>query len=291
MLLNRRQFYRVGTGLGLGAAMLRLGRSQSYAAVELVEGHAAGEGVRLFYVRAGAGPLILFLHGFPDSWQLYHSYLQEFGRDHLAVAANLRGVLPSGRPEAIEAYAMPRLLGDLHCLLDHFGRASTILVANDWGAYVAWVFASAYPDRVERLVIMNGGHPALLLRDFRTDSAQIAASQYERGPLPAPHPAYLAADPIKVPASLEAAADLPVPDLGAAFFDGVTHPPASTSLVVEVPTLVIWGMEDSSQVPGLLDGLEAHARDLTVVRIDDAGHYPMLSHSVRVVAEIRHFLG
>jgi pimeloyl-ACP methyl ester carboxylesterase len=164
-------------------------------------------------------------------------------------------------------------------------------VANDWGAYVAWVFASAYPDRVERLVIMNGGHPALLLRDFRTDPAQIAASQYERGPLPAPHPAYLAADPIKVPASLEAASDLPVPDLGAAFFDGVTHPPASTSLVVEVPTLVIWGMEDSSQLPGLLDGLEAHARDLTVVRIDDAGHYPMLSHSVRVVAEIRHFLG
>jgi epoxide hydrolase 4 len=234
----------------------------------------------------------VFLHGFPDSWSLYRPYLLEFGEDHLAVAPNLRGVRPSEQPEAVEAYAMPRLLGDLHGLLDHLGRQSCTLVANDWGAYIAWVFASAYPDRVERLVVMNGGHPALLLRDFRTSRAQIAASQYERhtAPQPAPYRAYLEADPIKVPASLEAAADLPAPDLAAAFFGGVARRPASTSLVVEVPTLVIWGMQDPFQLRGLLVGLDAYVRDLTLRRIEDGGHYPMQTHPELVTQAIRRFL-
>jgi pimeloyl-ACP methyl ester carboxylesterase len=187
---------------------------------------------------------------------------------------------------------MPRLLGDLHGLLDHLGRQSCSLVTNDWGAYIAWVFASAHPDRVERLVIMNGGHPALLLRDFRGSRAQIAASQYERHAAvgPGPHAAYLRADPIKVPASLEEAAELPVPDLAAAFFASAARPPASTSLVVEVPTLVIWGMRDPYQLPGLLVGLEAYVSDLTLLRIEDAGHWPMQTHTTEVMQAIRRLL-
>ena len=66
-------------------------------------------------------------------------------RDHLVVAPNLRGYPPSDAPDDVDAYAMPRLLGDLHGLLDHLGRERCILVGNDWGGYVAWVFASAYP--------------------------------------------------------------------------------------------------------------------------------------------------
>lgn len=187
---------------------------------------------------------------------------------------------------------MPRLLGDLHAFLDHFGREGCILVANDWGAYIAWVFASAYPRRVERLVIMNGAHPAVLLREYRTSPAQIAASQYERPAerQPAPYRAYLQADPIKVPASIEEATDRPAPDLAKEFFDGVTQPPATTSLRVEVPTLVIWGMKDPYQLPGLLEGLDAHVPDLMLLRIEDAGHYPMESHAEQVTRAIRGFL-
>lgn len=291
---DRRRFHRLAAPLALAlAAGWSLGaRRPAAAGIELQEGYAPGDGIRLYYARAGAGPLILFLHGFPDSWRLYRPYLIEFGRDHLAVAPNLRGVPPSAQPVADEAYAMPRLLGDLHGVLDHLGRQSCTLVANDWGAYIAWVFASAYPDRVERLVIMNGGHPALLLRDFRGSRAQIAASQYERHAAvgPGPHAAYLRADPIKVPASLEEATELPVPDLAAAFFGGTARPPASTSLVVEVPTLVIWGMQDPYQLPGLLAGLDAHVRDLTLLQIEAAGHYPMQTHAAEVTRAIRRFL-
>ena len=258
-------------------------------------GYAAGDGARLFFVRVGEGPLMLFLHGHPDSALLYESQLREFGRDHLAVAPNLRGYPPSDAPEAVEAYAMPRLLGDVHGLLDHFGTERCTLVGNDWGGYVAWVFASAYPTRVERLIILNAPHPAIHLREVRTNPAQIAASQYEREYNAAadPHPVwynYYRADPIKVPASLEEGAAHKAPDLAADFFSGLGTPPATTSLQVKVPTLVIWGMRDPSLLPRQLDGLEAYAPDLTVVRIEDGGHYPMRSHPELVNQAIRAFM-
>ena len=291
---DRRQFNQWSAWLGLAIAVEpTLGALPCAAAsIKLQEGETSGDGIRLFYVRAGEGPLMMFLHGFPETWTLYRPYLLEFGQGHLAVAPNLRGVHPSEQPTAVEAYSMPHLLGDLHALLDHFGRKSCILVANDWGAYIAWVFASAYPDRVESLVIMNGGHPALLLRDFRNSPAQIAASQYERDAVfeRAPYPAYLEADPIKVPASIEEAATLPIPDLADAFFYDVTQPPTSTSLVVEVPTLVIWGMLDPFQLPELLNGLDAYVPALTLLQIEDAGHYPMRTHPEEVTRAIRQFL-
>jgi pimeloyl-ACP methyl ester carboxylesterase len=259
------------------------------------EGYAAGDGVRLYFVRAGEGSLMLFLHGAPDSWALYESQLREFGGDHLAVAANLRGYAPSDAPAAVEAYAMPRLLGDVHGLLDHFGRERCILVGNDWGGYVAWVFASAYPSRVERLIILNAPHPAVHLREVRTNAAQIEASQYERefNTAVAPYPVwynYYRADPIKVPASLGDSANLGLPDLPSRFFADVAKPPATTSLRVSVPTLVIWGMRDPSLLPHQLQGLGEYAPDLTVVRIEDASHYPMRSHPALSNEAIRVFL-
>jgi pimeloyl-ACP methyl ester carboxylesterase len=258
-------------------------------------GYVAGDGVRLYLVRAGEGALMLFLHGAPDSWALYEPQLREFGRDHLAVAPNLRGFAPSDAPDAVEAYAMAHLLGDVHALLDHFGRERCILVGNDWGGYVAWVFASAYAPRVERLIILNAPHPAVHLREVRANEAQIRASQYERdiNAAPAPYPAwynYYRADPIKVPASLEDGARMAVPDLASRFFAGVGKPPVTTSLRVDVPTLVIWGMRDPSLLPHQLSGLEEFAPNLSVVRIEESGHYPMRSHPELVNRLIRAFI-
>jgi pimeloyl-ACP methyl ester carboxylesterase len=110
-------------------------------------GYADGDGVRLYFVQGGEGQLMLFLHGHPDTWTLYRSQLAEFSRDHMVVAPNLRGYPPSDQPAAVEAYAMPRSLGDVHALLRHFGPQRCILVGNDWGGCIAWVFASAYPRK------------------------------------------------------------------------------------------------------------------------------------------------
>ena len=260
-----------------------------------MEGYADGDGVRLHFVRAGEGKLMLFLHGAPDNGTLYMSQLAEFSRDHMVVAPNLRGYPPSDQPDAVDAYAMPRLLGDVHALLRHFGRERCILVGNDWGGYIAWVFASAYPDRVERLIILNAPHPAIYLREIRNSAAQIQASQYEREyhSAVAPYPAwynYYRADPIKVPSSIADAARTEPPDLAARFFADVAEAPATTSLRVDVPTLVLWGMQDPACLPGQLDNLHDHAPDAIVVRIEDAGHRPMQSHPTLVNRAIRDFL-
>jgi len=295
-VLNRRHLLKFGASLPLAtfasvAIPPRAGASQS----GLVEGYADGDGVRLYVASGGEGELMLFLHGGQDSWTLYMSQLAEFSRDHLVAAPNLRGFPPSDQPQAVEAYAMPRLLGDVNALLRHFGRERCILVGNDWGGYIAWVFASAYPARVERLIILNAPHPAIYLREVRRSAAQIQASQYEReyNNAVAPYPSwynYARADPIKVPSSLAEAAQMETPDLAGRFFAGVAEPPVTNSLRVDVPTLVLWGMQDPVCLPGQLDNLHDYAPNATVVRIEDAGHRPMQSHPALVNRAIRDFL-
>ena len=294
--VNRRYLLNLGARLSLttfaSAAMWpHPGAGQS----GLVEGSADSDGVRLHFVRAGQGELMLFLHGVPDTGALYMSQLTEFSRDHMVVAPNLRGFPPSDQPKAVDAYAMPRLLGDVAALLRHFGRERCTLVGNDWGGYIAWVFASAYPGRVERLIILNAPHPAIFLRELRSSAAQIQASQYEREYYNAiaPYPAwynYYRADPIKVPSSIADAAQSETPDLAARFFADAAAPPATKSLRVDVPTLVLWGMQDSVCLPSQLDNLHDYAPNATVVRIEDAGHRPMQSHSALVNRAIRDFL-
>jgi pimeloyl-ACP methyl ester carboxylesterase len=295
-IMDRRRLLSVGIWALAASSRLGLARAQSAAGFEFSEDYAIGDGARLYFVRSGEGPLMLFLHGHPDSWALYEPQIKEFSRDHLVVAPNLRGYPPSDAPDSIEAYAMPRLLGDLHGLLDHLGRERCILVGNDWGGYVAWVFASAYPGRVERLIILNAPHPAIFLREVRTNPAQIRASQYERAFHTAtpPYPRwynYYRADPIKVPSSMAESASMGMPDLSAHFFAGVGRPPAATSLRLSVPTLVIWGLSDPTTLSGSLDGLEEYVQYLAVVRIADADHYPMRSHPSLVNQCIRNFVG
>ena len=294
--VDRRQLLTLGARLSLAtfasaAISPHPGASQS----GLAEGYADGDGARLYFVRGGEGELMLFLHGAGDTGALYMSQLAEFSRDHMVAAPNLRGFPPSDQPKAVDAYAMPRLLGDVHALLRHFGRERCILVGNDWGGYIAWVFASAYPTRVERLIILNAPHPAILLRELRNSAAQIQASQYERdyNNAVAPYPSwynYYRADPIKVPASIADAAQTEMPDLAARFFADVAEPPATTSLRVDVPTLVLWGMQDPVCLPGQLDNLHDYAPDAIVVRIEDGGHRPMQSHPTLVNRAIRDFL-
>lgn len=294
-IMDRRGLLSVAISAMAASSQFGLAWAQTAAGSEFSEGYANGDGARLYFVRSGEGPLMLFLHGHPDSWALYEAQIKEFSHDHLVVAPNLRGCPPSDEPDSVEAYAMPRLLGDLHGLLDHLGRERCILIGNDWGGYIGWVFASAYPARIERLIILNAPHPAIFLREVRTNPAQIRASQYERAfhTATAPYPRwynYYRADPIKVPASMAESATMGTPDLSAHFFIGVGAPPATTSLHLSVPTLVIWGMRDPATLPGSLNGLEYFVHDLTVVRIDDAGHYPMRSHPDRVNRAIQEFL-
>jgi pimeloyl-ACP methyl ester carboxylesterase len=135
-------------------------------------------GVRLHYVRAGNGPLIIFLHGFPEFWYEWKNQLAEFGKDHLAVAPDMRGYNLSEKPTDVDQYQVKYLVEDVRALADHLGQKKFVLVGHDWGGAVAWAFAIAHPEYLEKLVIVNAPHPGIFGRELAQNSAQQKASQY-----------------------------------------------------------------------------------------------------------------
>lgn len=136
--------------------------------------------VRLHYVTRGEGRLMLFLHGFPEFWYAWKDQLREFGKDHQAVALDMRGYNLSSKPEGVEQYAMPYLAGDVKGLADQFLAGSAhkklVLVGHDWGGAVAWILAAEHPEYLERLVIINAPHPAIFVRELRTNPEQQKAT-------------------------------------------------------------------------------------------------------------------
>jgi pimeloyl-ACP methyl ester carboxylesterase len=144
--------------------------------------YADVNGVKLHYVRAGSGPLIVFLHGFPEFWYEWKHQLAEFSRDHTAVAPDMRGYNLSSKPSEVSAYQMPNLVEDLRALtaalLKSAGGSTFTLVAHDWGGVVAWVFAAQHPEMLDKLVIVNAPHPTIFGKLLREDAAQQQASSY-----------------------------------------------------------------------------------------------------------------
>jgi pimeloyl-ACP methyl ester carboxylesterase len=119
---------------------------------------------------AGSGDrLALCLHGFPEcaySWRHQLPWLAE--RGFLAWAPDLRGYGGTTRPESMRDYAIENLLDDVAGLIDASGARETMLLAHDWGAVVAWLFAMHRVRPLERLVILNVPHPAVGERTMRT---------------------------------------------------------------------------------------------------------------------------
>jgi len=141
--------------------------------------YISANGIRFHCVTSGSGPLMLFLHGFPEFWYEWKGQLEEFGKDHLVVAPDLRGHNLSEKPAELEAYQVPVLLGDIRGLADYFrGGKKFILVGHDWGGALAWGFAMAHPEYLEKLIIINAPHPGIFRKLLESDAGQQAASQY-----------------------------------------------------------------------------------------------------------------
>src|SRR5438552_19036901 len=85
----------------------------------LKDQYAEVNGVRMHYVTAGKGPLIIFLHGFPEFWYEWKNQLADFGKDHLAVAPDMRGYNLSAKPSEVDQYQMKYRVEDLRALADH----------------------------------------------------------------------------------------------------------------------------------------------------------------------------
>ena len=151
------------------------------AAEDLGEhGFVNSSGVKIHYVTRGQGPLVVLLHGFPDYWYTWRKQIPALAEHFQVVAIDLRGYNESDKPEGVENYAMPKLVGDLKAVIEHFGKKQAVIVGHDWGGAIAWMFAMQHPEMTDRLIILNLPHPAALARELANNPAQHLASAYAR---------------------------------------------------------------------------------------------------------------
>ena len=114
------------------------------------------EGGRIHLVEQGRGPLVLLVHGFPESWYSWRHQLPAIaGAGFRAVAVDVRGYGRSSKPTAIDEYRLVRHVADNVGVLDALGEASAVVVGHDWGAPIAWTSALLRPDRFRALAILS----------------------------------------------------------------------------------------------------------------------------------------
>jgi pimeloyl-ACP methyl ester carboxylesterase len=139
-------------------------------------------GIRLHAEAAGNpdGPLLVLLHGFPESWYGWRNQIAPLARSgFFVVAPDQRGYGFSSKPQSISAYTIDTLAADILGLLDFFQREQAVIIGHDWGAAVAWHLAIHHPKRVQRLGILNVPHPAALARALSGElPRQMAKSWY-----------------------------------------------------------------------------------------------------------------
>ncbi|GMH08293.1 hypothetical protein Nepgr_010133 [Nepenthes gracilis] len=113
-------------------------------------------GINMQVAEKGEGPVVLFIHGFPELWYSWrHQILALSSLGYRAVAPDMRGYGDTDVPSEASSYTFCHIIGDLVALIDALGVEQVFLVGHDWGAMVAWHFCLFRPDRVKALVNLS----------------------------------------------------------------------------------------------------------------------------------------
>ena len=270
-------------------------------------------------------PVLLFLHGFPEGAFVWDALLEHFSRPenggYRCVAPWLRGFGPSSAPADAKDYRPKHLVQDILALIaiESPGAPLACLVAHDWGGAVAWNTANQFPQQMQRLAIINSPHPGTFLRELQTNPAQQAASAYMNFLIRPDAESLLAANDFQrmwrflnrpdgtPPAWLDEAtraqyhatwsagltggcnyyraSPLRPARPGDPAVDAVQLP--RSMLTVDVPTWVLWGLDDIALLPSLLDGLDSYIPRLTLETVADADHWVIHTHPARVIAGLQ----
>jgi len=277
---------------------------------------AVVNGVRLHYVEAGAGPLVVLLHGFPEFWYSWRHQIPALAAAGFRVLApDQRGYNESDKPAGVDAYRVEALTADVAGLIRHVGEARAAVVGHDWGGVLAWYLPVQYPELVDRLVVLNAPHPLAYLRELRR-GGQLLRSWYvlffQLPGLPerliragdfAAVRRMLRRQPVRPdafteedveryrvalarPGALTAALNY----YRAAVRGGGLRRAARKMRPIPVPTLLLWGEQDPALSVRLTEGLEAWVPDLRVERIADASHWVQNDAPERVNQALVNFL-
>jgi pimeloyl-ACP methyl ester carboxylesterase len=121
---------------------------------------ANNDGIGIYYQAQGEGRPVVLLHGFPDSGRLWrHQVAALAGAGFRVIVPDLRGYGGSDKPEDVQQYHLLVLVSDVGAVLRAEGISRAHVVGHDWGAALAWAFATVAPQSVDHLVAMSVGHP------------------------------------------------------------------------------------------------------------------------------------
>ncbi|MEQ8748124.1 alpha/beta hydrolase [Pyruvatibacter sp.] len=266
--------------------------------------------------------LALLLHGFPElnfSWRLQIPLLQKLG--YTVWAPNLRGYGNTSRPDGVAAYAMDCLVDDVAGLVDAAkaqGIADEIcLMAHDWGGAIAWTFMLGKVRPIDRFVVMNLPHPTRFLEEFRTWK-QFKRSWYviffQIPWLPEKLLGANRADAIGKAFYNMAIDKSRFPDdVLDVYRDAASKPGALTAMVnyyraamrrpsrfkgvidtppvIETPTLMVWGEEDSALCIETTDRMDPLMADFTLRRLPNVSHWVQQEAPEQVNAILEAWLG
>jgi pimeloyl-ACP methyl ester carboxylesterase len=278
---------------------------------------------------AGAGdaraPLILCLHGFPESWLAYEAVLERLSERHFVVAPDQRGFNRSPKPAGVDSYHVRFLAADMFALAEELSpNRPFVLVGHDWGSAVAYAMAIADPERISHLVVVNGVHPWCFQNAIVNDPGQRAASQYMNLLRRPEATEFMAANDFaktmgmmtgfsstnwltddlagqyrqqwRQPGALDAmlnwyrASPVIVPEPDVPEFDAPLLDLPAEALFVRIPHLVIWGEDDTALTPACMEGLDRFCADLDVHRFTGAGHWILHERPDVVTDAIKDFL-
>lgn len=125
------------------------------------------------------GKLVLMLHGFPEFWYGFRHQINELAdAGYYVVVPDQRGYNQSDKPQDIESYTLWTLRDDCEAFIDALGREKAILIGHDWGGAVAWHLAATRPERIEKLIAINIPHPADMPRVMLRKPSQLIRSAY-----------------------------------------------------------------------------------------------------------------
>lgn len=132
--------------------------------------------IRLHCVMQGEGELVILLHGFPEFWYSWRYQIPVLARRFKVVVPDLRGYNDSDKPET--GYDLNTLSADIRGLIESLGYSRAHIVGHDWGGLVAWQLAQRFPHYLNRLVVLNAPHPQRLAEELVSNLDQLRRSWY-----------------------------------------------------------------------------------------------------------------
>src|SRR5438874_2692440 len=117
------------------------------------------EAADIFVRWGGKGPVVVLIHGYAENSDSWAPMAADLMKDHTVIVPDLRGIGKSSKPEG--GYDKKTQAKDIRAVVTGLGYDKTLVVAHDIGNMVAYAYAAMYPDKVERLVVMDAPIPGI----------------------------------------------------------------------------------------------------------------------------------